>query len=366
VRKLIAGPEQVTPQWLTGVLEKRGLNRGRVLSVQPVDRSLHVDPWFADLSFLRVRYSDSAPASAPRRLVLKVPKPDLSPAELEYGRREVLFYSAVASAMDDPPLARCYDAVYEPETGRSHILLEDLSETHSQPRPPLPPSKLHCELLVDSLARLHAHWWEHAWEEMDIGGLPGKDASLERVLRYPYTMSETANMLPGFVDFLGDRLSLDRRRLYEQVLSSWPFPGLIERLEERWGLTLVHGDAHVWNFLYPLNPERDRVRIIDWHEWGMGLGTDDLAETVALWWYPERRARLEAHLLQRYHERLVEHGVQRYGWERCRDDYRLSVVKCLLAPVWMHAEGRAPAAWWPTLERVVLAFQDLGCVELLR
>jgi hypothetical protein len=173
-------------------------------------------------------------------------------------------------------------------------------------------------------------------------------------------------MLPGFVDFLGDRLSSDRRRLYEQVLSSWPFPGVLERVADRRGLTLVHGDPHVWNFMYPRDPAHDRARIIDWHEWSIGLGTDDLAETIALWWYPERRARLEMHLLRRYHERLVEHGVQAYGWERCRDDYRLSVIKSLLSPVWMHAQGRTPAFWWPILERVVLAFQDLGCVELLR
>jgi hypothetical protein len=365
VYEVIAGPEQVTPQWLAGVLEKHCLGRGRVFSVEPVERSSHVDPWFADISFLRVRYSDDAPGSAPRRLVLKVSKPDLLPADLEYGRREVVFYDRIASAMDDPPLARCYDAVYEQETGRSHILLEDLSETHFQPRPPLPPSRPHCELLVDSLVRIHAHWWEREWGDSGIEWLPGRDALPEQHLRYPHPMHETEEMLPGFVDCLGDRLSPDRRRLYERVLSSWPFPGLDERLDERRCLTLVHGDAHAWNFVFPLDSERDRVRIIDWHEWGVGLGTDDLAEAMALWWYPERRARLEAPLLQRYHGRLLEHGVQAYGWGRCWDDYRLSVVRCLLAPVWMHGEGRAPAVWWPILERVVLAFQDLECVELL-
>jgi hypothetical protein len=296
---------------------------------------------------------------------LKVSKPNLESADLLFGRKEVEFYNAIASTMDNPPLARCYDAVYVPDTGQSHLLLDDLSETHFQPEPPLPPSNLHCEQLMDCLARFHAHWWEHPRLGTDIGELANQGPSSEEILRFPYSMRETEEMFSGFVDFLGDRLSIARRKLYEQVLSAWPFPGLAERLIERRSLTLVHGDAHVWNFLYPRHPEHDRVCIIDWHEWGISLGTNDLAEMIGLWWYPERRARMEEPLLRRYHDRLLAHGVADYSWERCWDDYRLSAIGNLFCPVWMQAEGRPPSTWWPVSERVVLAFQDLECANLL-
>jgi hypothetical protein len=362
----IAGPREVTPEWLSGVLARAPcLDRAQVLSVRRVKRTLEVEPWFADISFLRVCYLGDIPESAPRRLVLKVSKPGLSRADLAYGEREVNFYATIASRMDDLPLARCYDALYDPETGRSHILLDDLSETRFQPRPPLPPCGEHCGLIVDSLAHIHAFGRELDWNEMGPSVQPGADVSMEQLLRYPHTMAETAGMLPGFVDLLDDRLSAARRSLYERVLASWPFPNLQERLAARRGLTLVHGDAHAWNFLLPHDSTQGKAYIIDWHEWGFGLGTDDLAELMTLWWYPERRARFEELLLRRYHGRLLERGITGYDWQQCWEDYRLSVVKSFLSPVWMYAEGRAPAVWWPILERVVLAFQDLGCAELL-
>ena len=153
--------------------------------------------------------------------------------------------------------------------------------------------------------------------------------------------------------------------LYEKVLSSWPFLKLSQRLAERRDATLIHNDAHAWNFLYPRNPSQDSVCIIDWHEWGIGLGTNDLTEMILLWWYPERRARMEKKLVRRYHFQLMEHGVGGYDWGKCWNDYRLSAIRILLYPVWMHSEGRPLTFWWPILEKGMHAFQDLGCIELL-
>jgi len=53
--------------------------------------------------------------------------------------------------MPDPPSVRCYDAVYSPEIGHAHLLLEDVSKTHFRSRG-LPPLKQDCERFVDCLA----------------------------------------------------------------------------------------------------------------------------------------------------------------------------------------------------------------------
>jgi hypothetical protein len=74
---------------------------------------------------------------------------------------------------------------------------------------------------------------------------------------------------------------------------------------------------------------------------------------------------MEELLVRRYHRRLVEHGVVDFDWAQCWNDYRLSAISVMLYPIWMHAEGRSPAFWWPILEKSVLAFQDLECVDLL-
>jgi hypothetical protein len=363
---VITNAEQVTPEWLTGILHEKGhLSRSHAISVQRVSRSRHTTTWFADISFLEISYSGQAPKSVPTRLFCKISKPDLTLADLLYGKKEVEFYTTIANTMDDPPLACCYDAVYAPDTGRSHVLLDDLSETHFQPRPPLPPPLPDCERVMDCLASFHAHWWEHPRLGADIGQLSNEEDSNAENLGFPHSLHEIEEMFSGFVDFLGDRLSVARRRLYEQVLSAWPFSRLSKRLNERQGITLIHRDAHAWNFLYPCNPEHDRVRIIDWHEWGIGLGANDLTELMVLWWYPERRARMEEPLVRRYHRQLVERGVEDYDWEQCWSDYRLSASRILLYPIWMYAGDRPPTFWWPILERGILAFQDLECIELL-
>ena len=120
MHEVITNAEQVTPEWLTSILYERGyLSQSNAILVQEIDQSQHTSTWFADISFLEISYLGKAPKSVLNRLCLKIPKPDLRLADLLYGRNEVEFYNTIANAMDDPPLARCYDAVYSPDTGRS-------------------------------------------------------------------------------------------------------------------------------------------------------------------------------------------------------------------------------------------------------
>ncbi len=60
---------------------------------------------------------------------------------------------------------------------------------------------------------------------------------------------------------------------------------------------------------------------------------------MALHWYPERRARLEASLLERYHAGLCTYGVIGYWLDRLWEDCRLSVLGQLSVPVWQQTLG---------------------------
>ena len=51
----------------------------------------------------------------------------------------------------------------------------------------------------------------------------------------------------AFADRLGDRLPPERRRIYERALAS--SSRLLTRYRSRQHLTIVHGDAHVWNVM---------------------------------------------------------------------------------------------------------------------
>jgi hypothetical protein len=112
--------------------------------------------------------------------------------------------------------------------------------------------------------------------------------------------------------------------------------------------TLAHGDAHVWNLLYPRADGAPGIYLIDWDAWRIGRGAFDLAYMMALHWYPERRARLEAPLIERYHAGLLAHGVTDYSLDRLWEDYRLAVIGHLATPVWQQSFGLPPPSGGPT------------------
>ncbi|HXE47476.1 MAG TPA: hypothetical protein VN663_03845, partial [Ramlibacter sp.] len=103
----------------------------------------------------------------------------------------------------------------------------------------------------------------------------------------------------------------------------------------------------------------------DWDAWRVDVGSDDLAYMMALHWYPELRGRMERRLLDCYHEELMSHSVAGYDRRALQEDYRLSVLWQITTPVWQHAAGIPPVIWWNNFERIHLAVEDLGCLDLL-
>jgi hypothetical protein len=354
MREVLTDLDHVTPEWLTEVLQHTGhLERGHVATVQlKTVRSTLASM----VTHLEICYTDDATPSAPSRLFLKTSRPGLVEALPTPGQREVAFYNRIVASMPNPPTVRCYDAACSPAAKKFHLLLEDLSASHFQTEWPMPPTQLLCEHVIDSLAKFHAYWWDHARLTQEIGVRP-TETSMQRDFRW---MEQT---LPAFLDFLGDRLSRERRAIYDQVLQA--ASTLTRRLIADQGLTFIHGDAHVWNFLLPHNIDTDTVRIIDWQSWRVGLGAMDLAYMMALHWYPERRARMEQMLLRWYHTQLLAYGVVGYAWDAYWYDYRLSVLRNLFIPIWQWSAKIGPATWWSHLERAMLAFEDLQCRELL-
>jgi hypothetical protein len=320
---------------------------------------------------LELRYTDKAPRLAPRRLFLKCFIPDHRPTNLaerlliDAGRREVEFYRVVANhmvAMNKSPVVRCYDEQYSPDTFRCHLLLDDLSDTHYQPKWPLPATGSECEQAIDALARCHAFWWEHP----RLGDGIGDAFSAELVASFSRELEETFG---GFADFLGDRLSADTRKLYERFFSDGPRRLLgrqgVGRLLEKRMITLTHGDANFWNVLYPRDPAADQIYLIDWQFWHIGVGTDDVAYMIGVHLDSPRRGTLDTELLKRYHNELLAQGVDQYEWADCWNDYRESIVRLLVLPIWQWAVNLPPEIWWPNLDRIVRTFEDAGCMELL-
>jgi hypothetical protein len=351
----VTNEEEITPDWLTARLRENGyLLQGEVskLSLK------NFKTFFSNIYRLEVVYSTDSTGTLPSKLLLKIPFPE-NLAALNMGRDEVAVYRALTKAMSDPPVARCFDSAYSTNSHRSHLLIEDLSDSHYQPEIPVPPSRRHCELCVETLSQFHAFWWKHP----DLGTKLGQLFDEASLLELDGLLSAA---LSDFIEFMGDRLSLSRRKAYEHAITILPV-FWERRLMSVEGNTLIHGDAHLWNFLHPKDVERGRAFLIDLATSNrIRPPTNDLAYMMALQWFPERRALMEETLLKHYHEALTSHGVEDYSWEDCQLDYRYSVVTHLFTPVLQWHSKQIPATvWWYNFERISEAYKDWRCDELL-
>jgi hypothetical protein len=349
---VLSGPDDVLPDQLTERL-RHVLPVGRVVAVHPGEPRTKI---MSAIVPLRVEYSADAPPEAPTRLLLKATRAGLD-AGLRpiVGEREVAFYRQAAPHMASGLLPRCYDAEYA--TGRFHLLLEDLSETHTIVTDwPIPPTVEACERIIDTWAAFHGFWWGHPLLGRGVGTFLDQ-AALDKIA------VEYRGRFERFAETLGDRLGSEARAIYARVAEARERLFTPARLYS--APTLAHGDAHVWNLLYPRDGAGSGIRLIDWDGWRLAHGTLDLAYMMAVHWYPERRARLEPRLIERYHAGLLARGVTGYSLDRLWEDYRLSVVRNLSIPVWQQSFGLHPSIWWPHLHRVLAAFQDLDCAALL-
>jgi hypothetical protein len=132
-------------------------------------------------------------------------------------------------------------------------------------------------------------------------------------------------------------------------------------------MTLTHGDAYFCNFLCPNEPGAGPTYLLDWQSPEVYLAASDLVNLCATFWTPAQRRQdgREDRLLRRYHDRLVANGVTRYTWHDLRRDYRLAVIDWLLVPLQDRADGSPTDYWWPKMQCLAAAFEDLDCAALL-
>lgn len=323
----------ITPTWLTTILMQCGdLTAGQVQHVtQRLDPNRNAT--------LLLTYSPDAQGTCPHRLFFK------------QGPRtaEAKFYQKIAPMLTNPMAPICYDAQYTDAS--SHLLTAYMAQTHFAGPEAVPMPLVYHELIVDALAALHSQFWDHPQLEQEIGALA------KNVPEFSFTRA--SQHFATFVDTLGDRLSTKRRGYYERILANYP------HYRPHGAKTLVHGDTHWGNFLYPHDPSAHNLYVIDWAEWHINFGVGDLAYTIALQCYPERRAWLEQPLMRHYHNRLWAYGIHEYSWEQCWEDYRRMVIaQCLWPIVWHHFD-LSPNVWWFALECTLAAFEDLNCQAFL-
>jgi hypothetical protein len=304
------------------------------------------------VAIVEVRYSSNEDDS-PSKLFVKIPKANQSDGLIGLGEREIQFYREVLPEMKVNYCPRVYSAVYDKSEGSFNLVLENLADTHFQTEWPIPPSIEHCTMAVECLAKVHAYWWDNQSLESATGPFESQETILTG-LGALEKLNET------FFEFLGDRISAERIRMINGFFKN--AGQFSRRYRGHKDFTLVHNDAHVWNFLFPKDNGQE-VKLIDWQCFIHGIGASDLAYMMAVHWYPERRRKYEMMLLGRYHEMLVQCGVHDYTFEQLLRDYKWCVIGALSLPLLQWSIKLPAAIWLNHLERICLAYEDLGCAD---
>jgi hypothetical protein len=346
-------PTAAKADYLTTVLRKAGvLADGRVSDVTVI-RSF--DTVLSHIIRLKLAY-DGEIAGAPGSVILKTVIPERAQTFWHAGRQEVAFYNGVASGMKDHLVPRCYEAICDADTKTWHLLLEDLTDSHTVATAwPLPPTLTQCEQIIRTRARFHAAWWDDPRLGVTVGAWPDT-ADLDQQL------AGLANRIAQFTERHGHYLSMERRDFYARLLAA--APRLQARQRSRRNMTILQGDAHVWNIFLPKD-ESGGALLFDWDCWTIDIASDDLAYMMAMHWYPDMRRHIERPLLDCYHAELLARGVRGYDRRALDDDYRLSVLWLSTTPLWQEGNSIPPVIWWNNLERIMMAADDLNCRELL-
>lgn len=338
------------PLELTSALYAAGsLKKGSILSVTIAKQ---IETPISHLWFLEVAYAAGCSPALPDRLLLKWAI-DESPAP-DRGEPEIIFYRELAPALPSPPMIRCL-ATAGQESKQQWMLLEDLRASHTNPPWPERPSNTSVYNAVAVLARLHAQWWESPALGLTVGSLHTETALRTMVHGF-------RDHLPGFFADLGDDLPAADRRVLETVFDSSLRPWL--RLLDERALTVIHGDAHTWNFLFPRSAD-GMPYIFDWQTWHLDVGARDLAFMIGLHWDRSTRQQLELPLLHFYHEQLRTAGISNYSFDDLLLDYRRCLVRNLTFPIILWARGSPRESWRQRLDHALAAYRDLNAAELL-
>jgi aminoglycoside phosphotransferase (APT) family kinase protein len=323
-----AHPGELTAAWLTDALRASGVLTGGEVS----DVRWH--PIGADRGFtgviarLRLGYSGCGPDERPpASLVAKFPLAERAEAstysarredakaalaQFERAVRELRFYEDVAPRAG-VPVPHLYTGLTAPDSLGVVLLLEDIAD--AAPGDALTGcSTEQAAAVVDAVAPLHA--WGR--EQSDL-----PDWVPEPPAGYQDIQDRYAGYVEPFLARWGERLPGEVVDVVRRLAD-----GLADVLAglDAAPATLVHGDLHLDNVLFPGRPDRPVV-VLDWQGIRRGPAVVDVASFVIGALEPtERRAAADG-IFTRFAARLAECGVTDYSVADLRKDTRLVLLR---------------------------------------
>jgi len=356
-------PQGLSADMLTEALRRSGaIGSSRVTSFEA--KVIGAGAGFmGELAQVTLQY-DRPEDGAPRSLIAKFPAAAVENREVamffRFYEREVKFYEQIAEQVE-LRIPKCYFSHYNPETGSYVLLLEDLAPAR------VGDQLAGCagdkaELCLSNLAKFHATWWEsEALERLDW--MPSiKDDWYIQAVEEGYGQA-----WEPFLAFFGDKISPALQDVAKR------FGDHIRPLMTRFGSgprTIIHGDYRLDNLFFGTPEGGDPLAVIDWQISSRGRGVFDVAYFTSGTMPPAERKGAEQDLLRMYHGILTKRGVAGYSFDDCWQDYRRSLLFCLVYAVigigsLDLANERGVELFTTIAQRTFAAIEDLKAYELI-
>lgn len=296
---------QLDASWVDRVLRDGGHTGAPVKAVVP--EPLAFGGATTEIARLRIDYADGEPG--PASLVGKLRGQGDVHRQMEAAMglfdREVRFYREFAA---DLPIETA--ALFHPGDGhKAPLLLEDLAALRPGDQA-AGLSASDAEQCLDALAALHAAHWESP-----TLGSPWLTNPYEGTFR-----QMTAQLMVSGIDALEAYATPSQRQQIPTDPARWE--DLIARLGEG-PHTLVHNDCRLDNIFFR---EDGRPVIIDWQTLAAARSSMDVANLLGGSMEPDDLSASWELLLRRYHDGLVQHGVQGYSLDELQLHYRQNVI----------------------------------------
>ena len=345
---VISHPDQITPQWLTGVVNQAGYS-GAVQSFawQPIGAGQVGD---------NARLTLTGSGDLPTTLVAKFPSSDpvsrATGVQLQNYASEVFFYNELAPTVD-VQTPKVFTTEFDPKNHDFIIIMEDLA-------PGVQIDQLdgcdatQAELALTELAKLHGpRWGDPTLAHSQILNPP-------MVPGAPTTGSMYEQLQPGFLERYQARLDSDQCEMVKAI------GALQEAIAYAGPQTLIHIDFRLDNMIfggpYPL-------AILDWQSVKLGCALADVAYFMGTSLEPELRRAHEQHLLTHYLATLQRYEIDLNldtCWRLYRQHAPAGLNMAVIASMIVGETPRGNDMFMVMAKRSIAMCNDLETVAILR
>lgn len=344
-------PDDLTADWLT---ENLGAGRVGGFSVERIGTGQMSECYRVSL----VYDEGDGPASVVLKVAASDPMSRGTGQALGLYEREVRFYAEIAPALrreSGGPIAQCYHASYQPETGVFSLLLDDAApaEVGDEIRGATIDD---ATMALTELGRLHAPL---------IGDTTLADAPwLNR--ETPLNQAMITGLFHGFVDRYGAAITPEQRLVCQKLVDSFDAYLAQEAADDR-VKGLVHGDYRLDNMLFGRPGSLRELTVVDWQTVTWGPALTDVAYFLGCACKTEDRRAHYDDLLAAYHNGLgsnppvtaaqVREGVRRQSF--------FGVMMTIVSSMLVARTERGDQMFLTMLDRHSSHVLDTGALDIL-